>query len=307
MWLIALEALGEEVTCGFLSASLKCGCPGLVSLGHWAKCKWSNQIGQTVRLKRLFFLFFHFSCHLSHLLTIFFQINIKLSSADQCCLPNKGHSPFSSPVCFIMLRIHLVDRNVLSFLKGSVWLKGGVPDLMHESWTCSDIWWGSLLLVSVQFWAQMESTGLYIYLKCNIQDRKICILFIFVMKPPHLKAQSSNTTISLLSFPPSFLYSCTVQQLSSNCCSFLKMQLEQIVLSLTFSLSHYSFLTWHSVQVLLRVAHQQKQAQTFLLEPKPLVAVLLALKQVSAQKVQCHRWARLKEDFVSFASGKFSV
>lgn len=179
LWLITLEALGEEVTSGFLFASLKCGCPGLVSLGHWAKCKWSNQTGQTVRLKRLFFFFFHFSCHLSHLLTIFFQVNInfqvniKLSSADECCLPNKGHSLFSSPVCFIMLWIHLVDRNVLSFLKGSVWLKGGVPDLMHESWNCRDIWWGSSLLVSVQFWAQMESTGLYRYLKCSIQDRSV--------------------------------------------------------------------------------------------------------------------------------------
>lgn len=58
MWLIALEALGEEVTCGFLSASLICGRPGLVSLGHWGKCKWSNQIGQTVRLKSFLFPLF---------------------------------------------------------------------------------------------------------------------------------------------------------------------------------------------------------------------------------------------------------
>lgn len=73
------------------------------------------------------------------------------------------------------------------------------------------------------------------------------------------------------------------------------MQLEQTVLSLTFSLSHYSFLTWHSVQVLLRVAHQQKQAQTFLLEPKPLVAL----------RQYCWHWSKwvLKRSSVTGGQG----
>lgn len=147
-------------------------------------------------------------------MTTFFHVNIKLSSADECRLPNKGHSLFSSSVCFIMLQIHLVDRNVLFpqrlclIQRWCAWPNAWVLELQ-----------GYLMrLLAPAVCAVLSTDGEYrtVQILKMQYSRQICILFQFVMKPPHLKAQSSNTTISLFSFPPSFLYSCTVQQLSSN-------------------------------------------------------------------------------------------